>query len=243
MTLDDWVRTHAFLGPIAELNRRIDQAIADHQPPCPPLPHWGDYEADYDAGMPLLDSGTAVDLSTIEEAIERVMVTLKRGGETADPGLLRLVGWRTIATALRPLLAEFANWRDEDRWMRASCPTCGARPAMAQLLGVEPGRQRFLVCACCATRWRYARTTCPFCEAESHRLASLEIAGEGGLRIDYCEACRAYLKTYNAHGDESVLLADWTSVHLDLAAQERGWRRAAMSLYEVPGAPGEASGH
>jgi FdhE protein len=44
---------------------------------------------------------------------------------------------------------------------------------------------------------------------------------------------RGYLKTYNGHGDERVLLADWTSVHLDLAAQARGWRRAGTSLYEV----------
>jgi formate dehydrogenase major subunit len=88
----------------------------------------------------------------------------------------------------------------------------------------------------CATRWRYARTTCPFCETESHKLTSLGIEGEGGLRIDYCDACHAYLKTYNGHGDESVLLADWTSVHLDLAARARGWRRAGTSLYEFAGA-------
>ena len=63
---------------------------------------------------------------------------------------------------------------------------------------------------------------------------------KSGLRIDYCEACRAYLKTYNGHGDESVLLADWTSVHLDLAAQQRGWRRAGTSLYEVGANEGSA---
>jgi FdhE protein len=241
MTLDDWVQTHAFLRPIADLQRRIDAAIADCQPPCPPLPVWRQYEASYHAGIPLLDSGAAVDLGAIETVIGRVMLTLQDSMGVPDPGLLRCVGWRTIATALRPLVAEFANWRDEDRWRRPCCPTCGAGPAMAHMVGVEPGRQRFLVCGCCATRWRYARTTCPFCESESHRLASLGIVGEGGLRIDYCDSCHAYLKTYNGHGDETVLLADWTSVHLDFAAQERGWRRAGTSLYEVGANEGGAS--
>jgi hypothetical protein len=30
-----------------------------------------------------------------------------------------------------------------------------------------------------------------------------------------------------------VLLADWTSLHLDLLARERGLKRMAASLYEI----------
>jgi hypothetical protein len=45
-----------------------------------------------------------------------------------------------------------------------------------------------------------------------HRLAVLAVEGEYGLRIDYCEACGGYLKTYIGEGSEDVLLADWTSV-------------------------------
>jgi FdhE protein len=104
---------------------------------------------------------------------------------------------------------------------------------MAQLVGVDPGRRRLLACGCCGTRWPYARTGCPFCEAQSHRLTSFGVQGEGGLRIDYCESCRAYLKTYDGHGAEAVLLADWTSLHLDVAARDRGLQRKAASLYEI----------
>jgi hypothetical protein len=57
--------------------------------------------------------------------------------------------------------------------------------------------------------------------------------GEGGLRIDYCDGCHGYLKTYDGEGSESVLLADWTSLHLDLLARDRGLKRMAASLYEV----------
>jgi FdhE protein len=47
------------------------------------------------------------------------------------------------------------------------------------------------------------------------------VEAEGGLRIDYCDFCKGYLKTYCGQGNEGVLLADWTSMHLDIAARER----------------------
>ena len=105
---------------------------------------------------------------------------------------------------------------------------------MAQLIGNDPGRQRFLACGCCKTRWQYRRTQCPFCEnPDDQRLSVLAIEGEEQLRIDYCESCRGYLKTYNGEGSESALLADWTSVHLDVVASDRGLKRLAASLYEL----------
>ncbi|HEY3620043.1 MAG TPA: formate dehydrogenase accessory protein FdhE, partial [Candidatus Sulfotelmatobacter sp.] len=111
---------------------------------------------------------------------------------------------------------------------------CGAPPAMAQLVGTDPGRLRFLWCGRCGTHWRYLRTGCPFCEKEANRqLTVIAVEGEDGLRIDHCEACGAYLKTYNGEGSESVLLADWTSIHLDIVALDRGLKRLALSLYEL----------
>ena len=53
------------------------------------------------------------------------------------------------------------------------------------------------------------------------------------LRIDYCECCGGYIKTYNGSGSESMLLADWTSLHLDIIARDRGMKRLAASLYEL----------
>ena len=102
---------------------------------------------------------------------------------------------------------------------------------MAQLVGADPGRLRLLACGCCGTRWQYRRTACPFCEADSQRLASLAVEGEAGLRIDHCESCRGYLKTYDGQGNEALLLADWTSLHLDLVASDRRLKRRAASLY------------
>lgn len=150
------------------------------------------------------------------------------------PGLLRYLGWLVLSRYLHPVTEAFGRWRVEDRWLRSYCPTCGSLPAMAQLAGKDSARCRFLSCGRCGTRWWYQRMDCPFCEKqEPHRLAILAIEGEAGLRIDYCESCRGYLKTYAGEGDESVLLADWTSIHLDLIAQARGLKRLAASLYEL----------
>ena len=151
----------------------------------------------------------------------------------SSPGLLRWVGWTAASRALQPVLHAFAGWRSEDRWQRSHCPACGAAPAMAQLIGVEPGFVRFLSCGCCRTRWRWRRTACPFCESDPHRLAIVALQSEPSLRIDHCESCKGYLKTYVGRGDESVMLADWTSPHLDLVARDRGLERRALSLYDL----------
>ena len=155
----------------------------------------------------------------------------------SSPGLLRYVGWTAMTRSLRPLVTAFDVWRDEERWLRRYCPTCGSLPAMAQLAGVDPARRRLLSCGCCATRWQFKRTGCPFCESDTQRLTSVTIDTEPGLRIDHCEACRGYLKTYVGEGNEALLLSDWSSLHLDLIAHDRGLKRLAASLYEFEPAP------
>ncbi|MFL6278543.1 MAG: formate dehydrogenase accessory protein FdhE [Vicinamibacterales bacterium] len=269
MTLDDWLRAHRFLEPLASVRRRVDAAVDAAVTPLPVPSDWDDYAEDFAAGVPLLQSQTPIDLEPGGRLILAVLEDLAsddphaplsgdaaalRGELEQDPlaprrvvdwllgdeswepvcgGLLRSVGWITLSAALGPLVQSFAAWRDHDRWLRRYCPTCGALPAMAHLVGVDPGRRRFLACGRCASEWRYGRTGCPFCETESHRLASVGIEGEGGLRIDYCETCRGYLKTYSGQGDERVLLADWTSLHLDIVARDRGLKRLATSLYDL----------
>jgi FdhE protein len=150
------------------------------------------------------------------------------------PGLLHYLGWTVMARYLHPVVAAFGQWREEERWLRNYCPTCGASPGMAQLVGGDPARLRLLSCSGCATRWRYRRTGCPFCDMEDdRRLAILTIEGEDGLRIEYCKNCGGYLKTYAGEGSEHLLLADWTSLHLDVIACDRGLKRYAGSLYQL----------
>jgi FdhE protein len=174
-------------------------------------------------------------LRRAEDAPRRVVDWLLGGDEPApsSPGLLRFLGWTATARHLAPVVAAFSGWRAEERWQRSYCPTCGSAPAMAQLIGVDPARIRFLRCGYCRTSWQYRRTQCPFCDDDRQRIGVVAVEGEGGLRIDFCEACQGYLKTYAGQGSEDVLLADWTSLHLDLLAQDRGLKRSAASLYDL----------
>lgn len=150
------------------------------------------------------------------------------------PGLFRYLGWTVLARCLRDLVTAFGLWRDEESWLRPYCPTCGGLPAMAQLIGVDQGRKRILCCGYCGTHWNYPRVGCPFCEnVDDQRLGHLGLEGEGVMRIDYCENCGGYLKTYNGEGREALFLADWTSLHLDIMACDRGLNRLADSRYQL----------
>jgi FdhE protein len=227
------------------LHDRVESALVAIEVPAAVTPSLDDYLADYGDGVALLRSAAAsVDLHPAAEAtlllmerleIERVSPQAVIDGLLGEPapGAVRWLGWRVARRHLQPVLAAFAVWRAEDRWQRSHCPACGALPAMGQLIGVDPGYMRFLSCGCCGTRWRWRRTACPFCQDDPHRLEVVKIDAEPELRIDHCATCKGYLKTYVGRGDEGVMLADWTSLHLDLVARDRGLERKAQSLYDL----------
>ncbi len=191
-----------------------------------------------------LPGGIANACQELREAIPRspgafsqAMSFIVEGGPAASapvhPGLLRLLGW----TALRRVLerAECTTVREEGPLDRRECPVCGSLPVMAQLVPADGARQRFLACGCCGTRWRFTRIGCPFCgNGVPERLGILQVKEEERLRIDVCDDCGGYLKTYAGEGDEELFLADWSTLHLDLLARDRGLRRVGASLYELP---------
>jgi len=275
-----WLEAHSYLRPVAELCARVERAttaVAALEPRLAPAPRFEDYQADYLAGVPLLQSAdAAVDLEAAGELTRSLVARLaaeppddSRAAFAADvralddalrrepdaarrisawllgddafsppsPGLLLYLGWAAAAFHLRPLVSAFDAWRDEEKWLRRYCPTCGSSPSMAQLVGTDTGRKRLLSCGHCGTRWQFHRTTCPYCGTDNQRLASVALDGEPGLRIDYCESCRGYLKTYDGQGDEGTMLSDWTTLHLDVIAQDRGLKRLATSLYALDPGP------
>lgn len=159
------------------------------------------------------------------------------GAEDAPPaaGLASFVAWMSLRRVLAPVIEVFATWRG-DRWTLGTCPTCGAQPSMAQLVAAGDARQRRLACGRCATRWRYRRLGCPHCpNEEADRLSALETDDAAGvpLRVDCCDACKGYVKTYAGEGDEGLILSDWTTLHLDVLAAQQGFRRAGASLYAL----------
>lgn len=150
-------------------------------------------------------------------------------------GLVRYLAWTALRRVLGAAVAGDGGWCGEDRWNRSSCPACGAVPASAHVVPGEAGRPRFLACALCGTRWRWRRIGCAACGNErSDRISLFHVEGAETLRLDACGECNGYLKTYTGEGDEELFLADWPTLHLDVVARARGFRRAGASLYELP---------
>lgn len=155
------------------------------------------------------------------------------GNEINDEVIILLV-WSALSTVLAPLRSKLEEWGAEGRWGKPHCPLCGQFPAMAQLVRTKKGRERDLVCGCCQTRWRYKRMGCPFCRNEDdHRISIIEPAETPELRLDTCAECKGYLKTYTGEGNEEVVLADWSTLHLDAVAKNKGFRRIGYQRYRL----------
>jgi len=174
--------------------------------------------------------------SADRESAPRAVAALLQQTEATDGqlGSLRYLAWKVLRVYFAQILRAFDDWRPEDQWLLSYCPACASLPTMAQLTGREPGRMRHLHCPCCGTRWRFRRTGCPFCErTDDHRLSVIAIEGEGGLRLDACESCNGYLKTYDGEGNEALFFSDWASLHLDVLAQDRQLVCMGIPIFDI----------
>ena len=95
---------------------------------------------------------------------------------------------------------------------------------MAQLKKFNDGRARYLLCGGCHALWNWKRLGCPYCGNENlERIHILEL--DKKMRLDICDECNAYLKTYAQEDEEDIYLRDWATLHLDLLAEEKSLRK------------------
>ena len=93
MTLADWLATHLYLQPVADLHARVDGAIATIAIPAAALPDWTAYVEDFHAGVPLLQSSqAAIDLAPVDAALHALLDAL-----SATPLAERTSGCRMAA--------------------------------------------------------------------------------------------------------------------------------------------------
>lgn len=144
---------------------------------------------------------------------------------------LRYIVWLAVSHVLAPLEKERQEWQKDLSWERNYCPVCGSLPVLAQLRKMNQGRERHLVCGNCHATWHYKRIGCVCCGNEDlNKLRLLESEIEPEMRIDVCDECHSYIKTYLNEGKEAVYLADWTTLHLDMVAEEEGLKRKGNTL-------------
>jgi FdhE protein len=143
-----------------------------------------------------------------------------------DPGLTATVLRLTLFPALAPLTTSLEPFRSSAAWGRGYCPTCGSWPLLGEFRGLD--QSRFLRCGLCATGWEVPRQFCPFCGCRDHeQLQFLFAEGEEAkYRAATCDACRGYVKMVTALSalpPLHLLAADALTLHLDLAAGQRGY--------------------
>lgn len=147
----------------------------------------------------------------------------------ADKRILSFLVQASVRPSLEAQMEQLKDSLDLEEWLRGECPLCGSPPQMAQLR--DEGGKRYLQCPLCGCQWRWERIACPYCSNKAfdslHYFYSEE---EEAYRVDLCDQCAGYIKTVDSRKldyDPYLDLEDVVTVHLDIIAMEKGYRRSA----------------
>ena len=166
--------------------------------------------------------------NALEPLVEHWYNATAQPREPPPPGAPSLEGLSEVLTlAMRPFLTRcaeaFVARADLSGWMRGTCPVCAGEPEFAV---ITPAADRLLICGRCAMRWKFDPLGCPFCgNADRSRITSFA-SRDGVYRLYACDACRRYLKAYDArHAARTVMVPVDTvaTLPLDAAAMQRGY--------------------
>ncbi|MBC7247132.1 MAG: formate dehydrogenase accessory protein FdhE [Actinobacteria bacterium] len=154
--------------------------------------------------------------------------------EAAEPALLYLLLHVSLAPFYWKAAGSLARRADLDQVARGTCPVCGDLPIMGYLRP-EDGL-RVLECSRCGTRWGFPRMMCPFCmSTDQAKLRYIYVEEDPAHRVYLCDGCGKYLKvtaSFTGKEEELVIpLEDLATAHLDLAAEEKGYRRGCRTIF------------
>lgn len=138
----------------------------------------------------------------------------------------------SLEPSLRANAIPFKGAFGLDVWSKGSCPVCGSHPRILALR--DQTGKRYAFCSFCGFEWRIPRLLCPFCDdAGRDSLRYLSSDEEPGYRINVCDYCRNYVKVLdlreNAY-EPFPPLEDLMTIHLDILAEGKGFRRAVPVL-------------
>jgi FdhE protein len=178
----------------------------------------------------------------IREALAKKKIDLKElfgGGvkeekiaqAAAESGLDETTFSFFLQSSIRPSIEagveQLRGELDPETWRKGHCPACGSLPSLSLLKGVEG--KRYLLCSCCGYQWRADRLRCPACDnKDQESLGYFCGEGEETFRIDFCDRCHRYIKTidYRNLEESDPCLEDLATLHLDILASQKGYRRA-----------------
>jgi FdhE protein len=193
--------------------KRLCEALAKHQPEAVP--------AALRKGVP---DAAALATALVSESPGPLGEIAVRIG--VEPGPLATLGRFALFAGFASLEEAASPLRQGVGWERGFCPTCGGGPLLGEFRGLD--QSRFLRCGLCAASWEVPRQWCPACGTREHEhLGFLAKEGEETrYRVATCDACHSAVKTLNtlsALPPLMLLVADAATLHLDLAAADRGY--------------------
>lgn len=158
-----------------------------------------------------------------------------------DTGILSFLVQASVRPSAIAQMEQITDSLNLEAWLRGECPLCGSPPQMAQLRDEEG--KRYLQCPLCGCQWRWERIACPYCSnKEFDSLHYLYSEEEEAYRVDLCNHCKGYIKTIDSRKldyDPYLDLEDVVTIHLDIIAMEKGYRRSAPTPWGPWPLPGE----
>jgi Protein involved in formate dehydrogenase formation len=156
-------------------------------------------------------------------------------GLQLDTDLLRTLAQNTIKPALRTWYGQTIPLSSGIPWNKGNCFVCGAAATLGELQ--ENDQVRHLRCGSCGADWKYPRMQCMYCGNEDHRTQRYLYEEERSerMRVEACDNCRGYVKVISAFSPtppEMLLIEDLATIHLDYAAESRGYSRTPRGKSE-----------
>ena len=115
----------------------------------------------------------------------------------------------------------------------STCPLCGSKPQLAVLYAEGDDGKRYLVCSFCSAQWEHRNVWCPACEeTERTKLPRYEAKHYPAIRVEACDSCKAYLKSFDMtiDGLQVPEVDEIVSVPMDLWAGEQGYRKIQLNV-------------
>jgi FdhE protein len=112
-------------------------------------------------------------------------------------------------------------------WDEGKCPVCNSVPSVS-IIGREEKRRFY--CSYCETVGHWKRIGCPSCLTEvPDNITIVMLDGEEGMRVDLCERCKNYYKSFNSSmlNEYTEEVLDLISLPLDIIVQKKGYYRSS----------------
>jgi formate dehydrogenase maturation protein FdhE len=143
-----------------------------------------------------------------------------------DAGILWALSRYALLPALHAWRSQLAPLVEGAEWEKEFCFVCGADASFGELRGDEQAKH--LRCCRCGADWSMRRSVCVHCGNKDPRtLSELYPDGKGEqYRVEVCDNCKGHLKVITSSDPtppEQLIYQDWSTLHLDMIAQQHGY--------------------